>query len=181
MELKKFPVLALAFILCGLIFTSCKDDQDEPKTESLNIAQNIVGKWLLASSTASEWATYEFTETSRINATTFENNKHLSGTGFYWVDEDKASVTGNFDYGNGQLPVYIDWIVEKVQTFELSLKLFSNNQYFGDTSLYRILSSTVIEINTPTEINFNAICGTDIVSDFNIINLSFFPFSVYFI
>lgn len=176
MELRKIPIYALALILCGPICTSCKnDDPEEPvvtQTESLNIAQNIIGNWLLASSSANEWATYEFTETSRINATTYENNRLQSGTGFYWIDESKASVTANYDYGNGQLPVYIDWIVDKVQTFEISLKLYNNNQYLGDTSIYRILSTKSIAVGVTTEVNFNAVCGTDDVSDFKIIDSS---------
>lgn len=171
MELKKFPIWALVLTVCGLLFTACdKDDPDEPKPEPLNVAKNIVGNWLLASSTADEWATYEFTESSRINATTFENKKLQTGSGFYWIDEDKASVTGNFDYGDGQLPIYIDWVVEKVQTFELTLKLYDNNQYLGNTALYRILSTCTIEANATTEINFKAICGTDNVSDFNVLD-----------
>lgn len=174
MELKKNAVLAMMLVVCSLVFTGCKDDHDEldPTPEQLNVAENIIGNWLLASSTANEWATYEFTETSRINATTFENNKLQSGIGFYWIDEDKASVTGSFDYGDGQLPVYVDWVVEKVQPFELSLKLYNDNQYLGNSSIYRILSTVMVEVNETTEINFKSICGTDNVSDFNILDAS---------
>ncbi len=171
MTLKKFPAFILALIVCGPVFTGCKDDP-EPKPEPLNVAQNIIGNWLLASSTSNEWTTYEFTETSRINATTFENNKLRTGTGFYWIDENKASVTGSFDYGNGQLPVYVDWIVEKAQTFELTLKLYNNNQYLGNTAIYRILSTSTVEVKATSEINFKSICGTDNVSDFNILDSS---------
>lgn len=172
MELKKITVLAMMLVVFNLVFTSCNDDSDEPKPEKLNVAENIIGNWLLGSSTASEWAIYEFTETSRINATTFENNKLNSGTGFYWIDEDKASVTGNFDYGNGQLPVYIDWVVEKVQPFELTLKLYNDNQYLGNSAIYRILSTATVEVNGSSEINFKSICGTDNVSDLNILDAS---------
>ncbi len=172
MELKKNPILAMMLVVCSLMFTGCKDDPDEPKSDQLNVAENIIGNWLLASSTANEWATYEFTETSRIKATTFEHNKLQSGTGFYWVDEDKASVTGNFDYGDGKLPVYVDWVVEKVQPFELTLKLYNNNQYLGNSSIYRILSNAIVEVNEISELNFKAICGTDNVSDFNILDKS---------
>lgn len=172
MELRKYHVWALMLVVCSLVFTGCKDDSDEPKPERLNVAENIIGNWLLASSTANEWATYEFTETSRINAITFENNKLQSGTGFYWIDEDKASVTGNFDYGDGQLPVYIDWVVEKVQPFELTLKLYNDNKYLGNSSIYRILSIATVEVNEISEINFKSICGTDNVSDLNILDAS---------
>ena len=172
MELKKFPVWAMMLAVCSLLLTGCKDDPDDPKPEQLNVTENIIGNWLLASSTANEWATYEFTETSRINATTFENNKLQSGTGFYWIDENNASVTGNFDYGNGQLPIYIDWVVEKVQTFELTLKLYNNNQYLGNSSIYRILSTATVEVNGTTEVNFKSICGTENVSNVNILDSS---------
>lgn len=178
MELKKFPVLAAVLVVGSLILTGCPPDPDpnpdpDPDVpEQLNVAENIIGHWLLASSTANEWATYEFTKTSRINATTFENNKLQSGTGFYWIDEGKASVTGNFDYGDGQLPVYIDWVVEKVQTFELTLQLYNDNQYLGSSAIYRILSTVTVEVNGSSEINFKSICGTDNVSDFNVLDAS---------
>ena len=172
MKQKTSLLLAMMLAICNLAFTGCKDEHDEPKPEQLNVAENIIGNWLLASSTANEWATYEFTETSRINVIAFENNKLQSGTGFYWIDEDKASVTGNFDYGDGQLPVYIDWIVEKVQPFELTLRLYNDNQYLGNSSIYRILSNVTVEVNGISEINFKAICGTDNVSDFNILDSS---------
>ena len=172
MELKNFPILATVFVVCSLILMGCTEHIDEPKPEQFNVTENIIGNWLLASSSANEWATYEFTETSRINATTFENSKLQSGSGFYWIDEDEASVTGNFDYGNGQLPVYIDWVVEKVQTFELSLKLYNDNQYLGNSSIYRILSTATVEVNGSSEINFKSICGTDNVSDFSILDAS---------
>lgn len=174
MELKKNPILAMMLVVCSLVFTGCKDEHDEPDPtpEQLNVAQNIIGNWLLASSTANAWETYEFTETSRINTTTFENNKLQSGSGFYWIDEDKASVTGSYDYGDGQLPVYVDWVVEKVQPFEITLKLYNDNQYLGNSSIYRILSSAKVEVNETSEINFKSICGTDNVSDFNILDSS---------
>lgn len=172
MELKKISVLATVLVISSLFLTGCKHDPDEPKSEQINVTENIIGNWLLASSTASEWATYEFTETSRINATTFENNKLQSGTGFYWIDEDKASVTGNYNFGNGQLPVYIDWVVEKVQTFELTIKLYNDNQYLGNSAIYRILSIATVEVNGSNEINFKSISGTDNVSDFNILDAS---------
>lgn len=173
MELKKFLALVLAPVVCGLMFTGCgNDDSDEPKFESLNVAKNIVGNWLFATSTVDEWATYEFTETSRVNATTFEKNKLQAGTGFYWIDEDKASVTGNFDYGDGQLPIYIDWVVEKVYPFELTIKLYDNDKYLGNTAIYRIVSTCAVEENATAEINFKAICVTENVSEFNILDSS---------
>lgn len=174
MELKKISFLAMMLVVCSLVFTGCKDDNDDPdpRPEQLNVAENIIGNWLLASSTANEWATYEFTRTSRLNATTFENNKLQSGTGFYWIDEDKASVTGSFDYGDSQLPIYVDWVVEKVQPFELALKLYNDNQYLGNSSIYRILSVVMVVVNETSEINFKSICGTDNVSDFNVLDES---------
>lgn len=174
MELKKNPIFAMMLVVCSLVFTGCNGDADEPepKPEQLNVAENIIGNWLLASSTVNEWATYEFTESSRIYATTFENDKLQLGTGFYWIDEDKSSVTGNIDYDDGQLPVYVDWIVEKVQPFELTLKLYNDNQYLGNSSIYRILSNTMVEVNEISEINFRSICGTDNVSDFHILDTS---------
>lgn len=171
MELKRFPAWALILTVCGSLFNACgSDDPNNPKQDPLNVAQNIVGNWLLASSTANEWAIYEFTETSRINTTTFENNKLQAGSGFYWVDEDKASVTGNFDYGDDQLPTYIDWVVDKVQTFELTLNLYNNNQFLGNNALYRILSTSSVEVNATNEINFKSICGTDNVSEFTVLD-----------
>lgn len=173
-KLEKNPVLAMMLIVCSIVFTACNNEQEEPepKPEQLDITKNIIGNWLLASSTDREWATYEFTETSRINATTYENNKLQSGTGFYWIDEDKASITGSFDYDDKQLPVYLDWVVEKVQTFELSFQIYNDNQYLGNSSIYRLLSTVMVEVNDKSEINFKSICGTDNVSDLKILDAS---------
>lgn len=173
MDLKKSTSLVLILAVGGAFFSGCsKDDVDGPKKESMDIAENIVGNWLLASSTVDEWATYEFTNSSRINAITFENAVLQSGSGYYWIDEDKASVTGNIEYGDSRLPVYFDWVVDKVYPFELAIELYDNNKFIGNTALYRIVAETAVEVEATAEINFKAICGTESVSNFRVLDSS---------
>ncbi len=168
MYLKKTIYLSIIFII-GCCFTSCKDESDDPKGESFNVSDNIIGNWLIASSNAEEWLTYEFTETSRINAKFLENQKQAEGSGYYWVNNEKNSLTGNYKLENGNV-IYLDWIIETIQPFEISFKLFDNNDYIGSSSLYRILSSVTLTANDTQSINFKAICGTDDVNDIKVID-----------
>lgn len=160
-------VLILAM---SLITFSCKDEKNEPTPETKDLTKNIVGKWLLSTSNDSEWITYEFTETSRVKAEFYENGTLKNGAGFYWVNEDNATITGSYEVGARS--TYIDWAVDKIQPFELSIKLYDNNQYLADASIYRILSTKEVEAGNPITIDFKAICGTDRVSNLNIIDES---------
>lgn len=171
MNAKKIFGLIGLILISGCALFSCGDNDkhEEEVPSSTEILNNIIGNWLLASSNADEWATYDFSETSRVKASFYEESRLMEGSGFYWVDDDKNSITANIDLGNGKIQ-YLDWIVDTVKPFEIAVKLYEDDKYFGDASLYRIISTMQIEAGSSNNIDFKTLCGTDNVSDFTVID-----------
>lgn len=167
---KKFSLTWLLVLAMSVLNLSCGNDNKEPEEDTKVIEESIIGKWLLSSSSASEWITYEFTETSRLNVELLENGKLQSATDFYWVNEEKSNISGKYEI-EGRA-TYIDWIVDKVMPFEMELTLFDNNQQIGNASLYRILSTKQIEAGSSIKLDFKSICGTNEVSDIRLLDES---------
>lgn len=137
---------------------------DEP-TVPQNVAKNIVGKWLLASSDIDNWVSYEFTESSRINVELTKGGYYHTGSGWYSIDESKATVSGSYTTERSET-LYLDWIIEKVEPFQIDFKLYDNNTYLGASSIYRVLSTKNVEVDSATDPNYREICGTNNVSNF---------------
>lgn len=156
-------ILALSFLTF-----SCKDEKDEPIV-SKDVAKSIVGKWLLASSDAENWISYEFTESSRINVELTKNGYYHTGEGWYSVNEEKAAVSGSYETERKET-FYIDWIVEKTQAFQIDFKLYDNNTYLGASSVYRVMSTENVENQATLTPNYRAISGTNDVSGFTALN-----------
>ncbi len=158
----------LLFIICPLLMASCSDDdKNEPEIPTQNLAKNIVGKWLLSTAYAENWISYEFTETSRINAQLVQNGYYNSGTGFYSIENDKISGSYTTDRGD---TFYLDWTVTEIDPFEIEVDIYDDNTYLGDAKIYRILSDITIEAGIPITPDFKKICGTSSVSDFYSLN-----------
>lgn len=154
----------LLFIVCPLLAASCSDDNNnEPEIPTQNVAKNIVGSWLLSTSDADNWISYEFTETSRINAEIAQSGYYGTGTGFYSIETDK--ISGSYTTDRGQT-FYLDWKVTEIAPFEIDIDIYDDNTYIGDAEIYRILSDVTVEAGTPTTPDFKKICGTSNVSDF---------------
>lgn len=158
-------ILALSFLTF-----SCKDEKDEPIVPK-DVAKNLVGKWLLASSDAENWISYEFTEGSRINVELTKSGYYHTGEGWYSVNEDNAAVSGSYETERKET-YYIDWIVEKTQAFQIDFKLYDNNTYLGASSVYRVLSTENVEADASMTPNYRAICGTGDVSNFTALDPS---------
>lgn len=156
-------ILALSFLTF-----SCKDEKDE-LIVSKDVAKSIVGKWLLASSDAENWISYEFTESSRINVELTKNGYYHTGEGWYSVNEEKAAVSGSYETERKET-FYIDWIVEKTQAFQIDFKLYDNNTYLGASSVYRVMSTENVENQATLTPNYRAISGTNDVSGFTALN-----------
>lgn len=173
MKLQKIFITLVIIMINSIFFSSCNSSSaNEPEnTTSLNITENIIGKWLLSTSSDNEWATYEFSETSRIKANIYSNNQLREGSGFYWVDEEKHTLTGNYDFSNGSTE-YIDWIVDDIDAFEIELQLYDNNEFVSKASIYRILSTLCIEVGETIVLDFKAMCGSDKVSNLKLLNES---------
>ncbi len=154
-------VLILAL---SILTFSCKDEKDEPIIPQ-DVAKSLVGKWLLASSDAENWISYEFTESSRINVELTKSGYYHTGEGWYSVNEEKAAVSGSYETERKET-FYIDWIVEKTQAFQIDFNLYDNNTYLGESSVYRVLSTENAEIEATMTPNYRAFCGTSNVSSF---------------
>lgn len=156
-----FLVLALMPATFG-----CKDDKggDEPVVPK-DIAKNIIGKWLLASSNARNWISYEFTESSRINGEMTQNGIYESGTGWYSVDEAKAYISGSFTTERDRT-YYLDWEVTNTRAFQIDFKLYDDNTYLGESSIYRVVTTQEVEVDASVTPNYRSICGTENLSDF---------------
>ena len=156
-----FLVLALMPATFG-----CKDDKggDEPGVPK-DIAKNIIGKWLLASSNAGNWISYEFTESSRINGEMTQNGIYESGTGWYSIDEAKAYISGSFTTERDRT-YYLDWEVTNTRAFQIDFKLYDDNTYLGESSIYRVVTTQQVEVDASVTPNYRSICGTENLSDF---------------
>lgn len=155
-------VLVLALPLLSL---SCKKDEPDIPIVSQNVSNNIVGKWLLASSDSENWVSYEFTESSRINAELTRDGGFHTGSGWYSVDEAKNAISGSYTTDHSKT-FYIDWIVEKVEAFQIDFKLYDNNTYLGMSSIYRVLSTEDVEVDGTITPDYRGICGSSAFSNF---------------
>lgn len=163
-------VKLLTFAILTTFTTACHDEEevvDNSKTE--DVAESIVGKWLVSTSDIRNWAAYEITETSRINAETVVNGYYRTGTGYYSITGDQFS--GSYTT-NGNEIVYIDWKVTSIKPFELSIEVYDENVSLGDASLYRILREETAEAGSPFTPDYRGYCGSSSVSSFRILDSS---------
>ncbi len=77
----------LLLFISPLLLTACPGpvNVDEPKNPSLDVAGNIVGRWILSTSDAENWIAYEFTESSRILAEVMQKSYYETGSGYYSI------------------------------------------------------------------------------------------------
>lgn len=151
-------------IIWPLLVVSCSDDdKNDPLPPTKEVAENITGRWLLSTSDAANWISYEFTESSRIYAEIADRSYYGKGTGYYFIENDK--ITGSYTTERDQT-FYIDWCVTEIKLFEIDIDIYDDNTYIGDTEIYRILSDVTVEAGTPTTPDFKKLCGTNNVSEF---------------
>lgn len=167
--MKKFSSWIM-IILCPMIIASCSDKKnDEPSIPTQDVAKNIVGTWLLSTSNAENWVSYEITESSRINAEITQSGYYGTGTGYYSIENDKFS--GSYTNDRSQT-FYIDWIVSVIKPFEISLKIYDDNTLVGDVAIYRVVSNIEVEVGTTTSPDYRGFCGTSNLTDFKILDNS---------
>lgn len=165
---KILPWLLIA--LCPLMIVTCNDDP-KPKHEipTQDVAKNIVGTWLLSTSDAENWISYEITESSRINAEIAQGGYYGTGTGYYSIENEKFS--GSYTTERNQT-FYVDWIVSAIKPFEISLKIYDDNIFVGDASIYRVVSDVEVEAGTVIKPDYRGFCGTNNLSDFKVLDSS---------
>lgn len=158
----------LVIVLGTLLLVSCSDkENNEPMIPSLDVANNIVGTWLLSTSDSENWVSYTMTESSRINAEIAQGGYYGTGSGFYSIENEK--FTGSYTTDRSQT-FYVDWIVTEIKPFEIALKIYDGNTFVGDAAIYRVLSNVEIEAGNASAPNYRILCGTANVSNFKILD-----------
>lgn len=158
----------LLMALCPVLM-GCPGPTPDPEFSSLNVAKNIVGTWLLSTSDAENWISYEITESSRINAEIAQSGYYGTGTGYYSIENDRFS--GSYTTDRSQT-FYVDWIVSAIKPFEISLNIYDDNTFVGDGSIYRVVSNVEIEVGTTTNPDYRGFCGTSNLSNFKVLDSS---------
>lgn len=150
--------------LCSLVIVSCGDkENDEPDIPTRDVAQNIVGTWLLSTSDSENWISYDITESSRINAEIAQSGYYGTGTGYYSIENDKFSGSYTTDRS---MTFYVDWIVTNIKPFEIALKIYDDNTLVGDAAIYRVVSRPEVETGSSFTPDYRGVCGSGNVSNF---------------
>lgn len=169
MKLSK-PITALLMLMAVVVFTACKDEKDEPETipNPTTISDGIIGKWLLATSTSQEWTVYVFNKSQQMTSEWFVNNALVSGTGSYFTNDEKSSLSGTINDGRGNY-INIDWIANKVQAYQIDIDVYGGaygNQYLTTTSLFKIVGEQEIEYGSTYMPEYRKFTGTNDCSGF---------------
>lgn len=165
--MKKF-LSWLMIALCPMLITSCSDkENDEPIIPTQDVANNIVGTWLLSTSDAENWVSYEITESSRINAEIAQHGYYGTGTGYYSIENEKFS--GSYTTDRSQT-FYLNWIITAIKPFEISLKIYDDNTLVGNAEIYRILTNYEIEAGDSSVPDYRGLCGTSDISNYSVLD-----------
>lgn len=154
--------------LCPLMIVSCSDkENDNPEFPTSDVGESIVGTWLLSSSDAENWVSYEITETSRVNAEIARDGYYGIGTGYYSVENNKFS--GSYTTDRSQT-FYLDWVITDIKPFEIAIEIYDDNILAGDASIYRVLSTIELEADNSIVPDYRRFCGTDNFTNFSILD-----------
>jgi len=164
-----FSKWILLVVLSIVTFSCSKEDKNEEPDELTDVAHNIIGKWLLASSDAENWATYEFTETCRLNVEMTQNGHFITGFGFYSVDESKGTVIGSYTNDRGKTS-YVDWLVKDSKAFQINYDLYDNQDYVGESSIYRLLANIQVEVGDSMTPDYRGYTGQKSNTGFRSLN-----------
>lgn len=161
----------LLLLVSPLLLTVCRPEPKPNNTDnpSLDVADNIVGRWLLSTSDAENWVVYEFTSSSRILAEIMQKDYYDTGTGYYSIDGN--SVYGRYVTGRNQ-QYDIDWKVTEIKPYELEVGIYDDNKYIGAGRTYRILADESIEVGQTSAPAYEKISANKNVSNFSTLDPS---------
>lgn len=164
-RLEKIMAMLFAAVLL-LANTSCSDDDPEVPTPSEPLSTTLIGEWLLASSDASQWTTYQFTK-SQLSSQWFLNGYRSEGTGMYFISEDKSVITGSVVDSRGK-QTYIDWKVTGVKMTQIDIDIYGDNgnALIGNTSLYKIVYTEEMETGEGITPEYRKYVGTNDISGY---------------
>lgn len=176
MKTKNFIRVLFMFIV-AIVVTGCSNPEPTPEptpSASITISEGIVGKWLLASSSAEEWSVYDFKKTQQMTAEWFADNAFRSGSGMFFTNDEKSTLTANINTGNGK-NVYLDWVAKKILAFQIDIDLYGGNDandLIGSTSIYRIVGEQEVEYGAKVKVDYRKFTGTNDCSNFISLNES---------
>ncbi|MCC8174979.1 MAG: hypothetical protein LUC85_03915 [Bacteroidales bacterium] len=163
----KKSLLPLLFLLPSVIlFTSCSDDDNSsptPDPDPIVDINDIVGEWLCSTASADVWTTYEFKATARFNISLYNNGTTTSGNGYFYLESDNV-FTASYEANSNTH--YLDWVFIKATAMQIDYKLYNNNTYLGEESLYRILATYDLEAEASTAPEYRTLTGSNKNSDF---------------
>lgn len=170
-RLEKIMAMLFAAVLL-LANTSCNDDDPEAPTPSEPLSTSMMGEWLLASSDASQWTTYEFKSAS-LHSQTFTNGFRNEWVGHYSINEEAKVISGMVQDSRGSV-TYIDWRLNDVKTMQLDIDIYGDrgNTLIGSSSLYKILSTQEMEEGASLKPDYQRYTGSGSVSGFRSIDES---------
>ena len=150
---------------------SCGEDKPKSAEEVMPVSSSIKGNWLLASSNASEWTTFDFQSSGSVSAEWLNNGKIQTALGSYFSNDEMASVTGSYAVSANDYK-YIDWIVKSIQPYQLDIEVYSKdgNDLIMTTSIYKILTNLEVENGKDLSPDYRGITGSNKYSDFTSLN-----------
>lgn len=163
-------ILTLFMLMTLAVFTACHDEKDDPTIQPTptTLSEGIVGKWLLATSTNQEWAVYEFKKSQQMTSEWFVNNTLISGTGSFFTNDEKSTLSGTINDGRGTY-IYLNWAANKIETYQIDIDVYGGddgNQYLTATSLYKIIGEQEGEFGSTFMPEYHKFAGTNDCSDF---------------
>lgn len=164
-RLEKIMAMLFAAVLL-LANTSCSDDDPEAPTPSEPLSTTLIGEWLLASSDASQWTTYQFTK-SQLSFQLYRDGFHNEGTGMYFISEDKNVITASMVDSRGN-NTYIDWKVTGVKMTQIDIDIYGEegNVLIGSSSLYKIVYSQEMGVEDSLTPEYRKYVGTNDISGY---------------
>lgn len=164
------PYLAFFMLMASFGLTACHDEKNMPDIiqTPVPISESIAGKWLLATSNNREWTVYEFKPSQQMTIEWSVNNSKVSGSGSYFTNDEKSSLTGTIINDQGKY-IYLDWIVKRVQAYQIDIDIYGGeegNQFLYSDALYKILGSQEMEYGSKAVPDYRKYTGTDECSGF---------------
>lgn len=168
-RLEKIMAMLFAAVLL-LANTSCDPDPDPAPTPSEPLSTTLIGEWLLASSDASQWTTYEFKSAS-LHSQTYTNHFRNEWSGYYIINDETKVISGSLQDSRGSVN-YIEWQLTDAKALQLNIDIYGNsgNTLIGSSSLYKILSTQEMQEGGRLKPDYQRYTGTKNISGFRSID-----------
>lgn len=161
---------ALAIVVAGAVvaFKYFPDDDLRPDAKFELSIDMLFGKWLLASSSASSWTTYQFNQSGTFLVDIKDKAATTTYAGTYFTNDNK--VAGQCSHSSIDSIIRVRWEATSATNHEIILKAYEKGAYVGDCVLYKLFSTVEVNRGKGYEPNYRNICGSSKISDFKSVN-----------